>query len=145
MSYKWQRDANFYYRPEKIKSDGVKYRSAELETSDYGTETIEWVEANHLRGILKQLVGKDIQVNKGTPERKQGILLSVQHDHLTLLTDDKTVSYVNLHHVKSVNQLLQSDSNKDDKENKGDREDKDDSNKNHKDHKEDGDKENKRG
>lgn len=51
---------------------------------------------------IQKLVGKNVRLYRGGPEARNGTLLDLEKDFLTLLTQDDGVVYYNLIHIKSI-------------------------------------------
>jgi spore coat protein B len=52
--------------------------------------------------LLLPYQGKVVKINRGGPEAKEGLLLEVSSDYLTLLTKDEGLIYYSHAHIKSV-------------------------------------------
>ena len=55
-----------------------------------------------MRDYLKSMVGRHIKVDRGGPESRSGMLLDVQDDFFTLLTEEDGVVQYKLQHIKSL-------------------------------------------
>ncbi|MFD1708819.1 spore coat protein [Siminovitchia sediminis] len=102
-----------YYRLHHLKSISEDTKSNSIQSS-YEKEDyeIDFLKANTFAEIIKQHENKYIQVNQGGPEAKQGLLVHLNNDCLTLFTEDDGIVYYNLHHIKSLCEV-QSDSDED--------------------------------
>ena len=52
--------------------------------------------------MLLTLVRKVVKVDRGGPESRIGMLLAVEEDFVTLLTEDDGIVYYKTHHIKSL-------------------------------------------
>ncbi|MFX3633023.1 MAG: hypothetical protein ACE3L7_04765 [Candidatus Pristimantibacillus sp.] len=57
------------------------------------------------RDCLKDLVGKEVKVNRGGHDCLEGKLLAVRSDYLVLCSNNKIV-YINTEHVKSITEVF---------------------------------------
>ncbi|WP_236346656.1 DUF6897 domain-containing protein [Paenibacillus plantiphilus] len=53
---------------------------------------------------LRNLIGKNVKINRGGPDSLEGKLIAVQSDYIVLQTKDGII-YVNTSHVKSITEL----------------------------------------
>ncbi len=51
---------------------------------------------------IASLIGRNVKINRGGPDSVEGILRSVNSDHLVVQTQDGSTVYVNNAHIKSV-------------------------------------------
>lgn len=56
------------------------------------------------REFLMSLLNKVVRIDRGGPESRVGIVLSVENDYLVLLTNEDGVIYYKLQHIKSITQ-----------------------------------------
>lgn len=53
---------------------------------------------------LRNLIGKNVKINRGGPDSLEGKLIAVQNDYVVLKTKDGVI-YINASHVKSITEL----------------------------------------
>lgn len=53
---------------------------------------------------LRNLIGKNVKINRGGPDSLEGRLIAVQSDYVVLQTKDGVI-YINTSHVKSITEL----------------------------------------
>jgi spore coat protein B len=56
--------------------------------------------------LLKSYLNYNIQIDRGGPECRQGLLLDVRKEHLVLMTADEGVIYYQLEHIKSLSEVI---------------------------------------
>lgn len=61
---------------------------------------------------LQSRLGKSIKLNQKGPESKKGILLDLNSEFLTLLTEEDGVVYYSMHHLKSLSHNSKTKENK---------------------------------
>ena len=54
------------------------------------------------KNLLLTFVDKVVKIDRGGPESRVGKVLSVEDDHIAVITEDDGVIYYNTHHIKSL-------------------------------------------
>lgn len=54
------------------------------------------------KDLLHSFVDRVVQIDRGGPESRVGKVLSVEEDHIAVLTEKDGVIYYNTHHIKSL-------------------------------------------
>ncbi|OQP07169.1 spore coat protein CotH [Geobacillus sp. 46C-IIa] len=105
--------AMIYYALHHVQSisENAKANSVPSLSLDSG-EPVTPVGAPSFHELLNSLVNERIQVNQGGPESKQGTLLGVSDDHITLFTKDDGLVFYHLRHIKSVRVQMKNEENK---------------------------------
>ncbi|MGN7942959.1 hypothetical protein [Virgibacillus sp. 6R] len=66
--------------------------------------------------LLRQMVTKQVQINRGGPESLIGILVNLHEDFLTLQTENEGIIFFQIHHIKSISIVESEDSSNNKKE-----------------------------
>ncbi|WP_394173609.1 spore coat protein [Guptibacillus hwajinpoensis] len=86
----------FYYQTSHLKSITLDSKE-ELSLAEEN-----WVsEGSTLRDVLEKLKHSWIQINRGGPEKVEGVLSRVEKDELILVRNEELI-YISLFHIKSV-------------------------------------------
>ena len=94
-----------YYQTTHLKSVTINTKQ-ELEVTVPSEEPVlEWVRGKSFNQLLQQLVSSPVQINRGGPEKVEGVLLEVKNDHIIVEKEAELV-YIALFHVKSVSNTV---------------------------------------
>jgi spore coat protein B len=99
-----------YYQVHHIKSVIEDTKTNSMQIMDVLDE-VEYYQSNDFISLLEQLTDETIQINQGGPQSKHGKLVAVFDDFLVLFTEDDSLVYFNIEHVKSVSKHNQNNQN----------------------------------
>ncbi len=126
-----ENDGVVYYRTQHIKSITHAAKGG-LEFNTVIPEDFEYMQAKDFNGILDSLNLYWVQINRGGPEKLEGVLDSHDEDFLTIISNDEIVR-ISKYHLRSISYGLKiekeeeqkqeenassNNSNKENKENK---------------------------
>ncbi|MBO1627185.1 spore coat protein [Bacillus arachidis] len=92
----------FYYQLEHIKSITRNVKESGVEIVSLPT----FVESDDFHGLLQNLKYRWVKINRGGPEKIEGILQDVSCEFVTLIVKEEVVQIAH-YHIKSINYGLQ--------------------------------------
>jgi spore coat protein B len=100
-----------YYRTQHLQSisENTKSNSYPRYQNQQEEEEIPFKTGADFSELVWNLKGTYVQINQGGPESKNGMLLDVSDNYVSLLTEDDGVVYYNIQHMKSISEYSQND------------------------------------
>ncbi len=121
-----QKNTIIYYQGTHIKSVTINTKEEVEVIVPIEEPVLEFESGESFKEVLDELVFSSVQVNRGGPEKVEGVLLEVNDDHIIVGKEAELV-HIALFHVKSVSKVVkmtqqeESSNNQEDnqKENRG--------------------------
>ncbi len=89
----------YYYQTSHLKS--ITLDSKEELNMAQENWVVNFVEGSTLHSVLEELKYTWVQINRGGPEKVEGVLSEVENDHLILVKNEELI-HISLFHIKSV-------------------------------------------
>lgn len=113
-----------YFNNDHIKSlsmDTRDFSDLVLVLSAETTDIPDHIDASSFTSVMSNMMYRWVQINRGGPEKLEGVLIGVSDESITLVAKDEIVNIVP-YHVRSVSYGMKKQENKE-KENNNDKQD----------------------
>jgi spore coat protein B len=108
-----------YYKNDHIKSISIDERENIKRLNQENMFIPPFLDFDDFTTVLKNMTYRWVQINRGGPERLEGVLTDANDERILLVVKDEIVSVFNFH-VRNISYLLQNDhqASKDEEQNK---------------------------
>lgn len=95
-----ENDGVIYYKTQHIKSITHDSKGG-LEFNTVIPEDFEFLQAKDFKGVLEGLKYQWVQINRGGPEKLEGVLDSISDDYLTVILNEEVIR-ISMFHLRSI-------------------------------------------
>jgi spore coat protein B len=106
-------DGVLYYKGHHVKSitENTKNR---LEYESTGHDALKYKSGKDFKDLISHFKEQWVRINRGGPEKIEGILTEVNHDFLTIVLNEEVIR-MSMFHVRNLSNTLRSELKRDDK------------------------------